>query len=98
MVTTKSVLVAVSEQISSHLDDEVVILSLADGTYYGLNPIGARIWDIIQEPTTLGELVSKLADEYSVDHATCEQDVADLVHKMVERGLIEVEGGEVPGA
>ena len=44
------------EQVSCELGDEAVILNLEDGAYYGLNEVAARVWKIVQEPRTVGEI------------------------------------------
>ena len=56
MISEHSVVIASSEQVSCDLDGEAVILNLKDDVYYGLNPVGARIWNLIQEPKTVGKI------------------------------------------
>jgi hypothetical protein len=55
--SSNSVVTAADDQISSDLYGEAVILNLKPGTYHGLDPIGAQIWQLIQEtPRTMLEL------------------------------------------
>ena len=51
MITTDSIVVASPDQVSSDLAGEIVMLNLASGTYYGLDEVGARIWNLVQQPT-----------------------------------------------
>lgn len=92
MLTIKSIIAAVDGQVSSRLADEVVILSLQDGTYYGLNAVGARIWEMVQKPSTIESLVDRLAAEYEVEPDTCRQQVLALAGELAERGLITIDG------
>jgi hypothetical protein len=89
-LSKKSVVVAASDQISSTLEDEVVILNLADSVYYGLNPVGAHIWTLIQQPRTIEEVVSMLLDEYEVERSQCLADVSALIQQMVDRQLVKI--------
>jgi hypothetical protein len=83
------------EQISGDLlDGEVVILNMNDDVYYGLDQVGGRIWSLIQEPITFGEIIQTLQAEYDVDHQQCVQDVLALLEDMLSKGLIEVQNGE----
>ncbi len=66
-LSAQSVVVAANEQLSSNMGGETVILNLADSTYYGLDPVGTRVWDLVQEPKTVREVVDTLLQEYEVD-------------------------------
>ena len=91
MLSEKTIVVAVKDQVSCELAGEAVILSLQDGVYYGLNPIGARIWELIQEPRTVEEIAAHLAREYEVDRPRCEQDLHTLLRELASRRLIEIQ-------
>ena len=68
--------------------DETVILDLASGTYFGLDPVGARIWALMGEGQTLAEICATMLDEYEVERAQLEADVLRLAAELAERGLI----------
>ncbi len=78
-------------QVSCSLQGEAVILNYQSGVYYGLNPVGARIWELIQESKTEGEVHQALLDEYEVDSARCWSDLRPLLTELRQAGLIEVE-------
>ena len=69
------VVVATRQQISCDLADEVAILNLESGVYDGLDAVGALIWNLIQQPRTMGALRDALLDEYDVDPERCEGDL-----------------------
>lgn len=68
--------------------DETVILDLASGTYFGLDPVGARIWALIGEGKTLVAICTTMLEEYEVEREQLEADVLRLVAELVERGLV----------
>lgn len=85
-----STIVAAGDQVSTELDGEVVILNLADGVYYGLDPVGAHVWTLITRPRTVAELRDAVVAEFDVDAPTAERDLLGLLHDMAARGLVEV--------
>ena len=78
------------DQISSELGGEAVILNLVSGTYYGLNEVGARIWELIQEPCTFDSIHAVLIAEYDVQPDICNQDLNRILRDMKEAHLIEI--------
>ena len=86
----QSVVVATSEQVSCPLGEESAILNLKNSVYYGLDPVGARVWKLLREPKSVGELRDALLDEYDVEAGRCEQDLLELLEKMRGEGLIEL--------
>lgn len=92
METTKlsksSVVVASDDQTSAQVDGESVILDLEEGIYYGLNPVGARIWEVIQEPTSIEEVVDVITAEYDVTRDQCLDDTLSLLRDLRESNLI----------
>lgn len=83
-------IVAAKNLIHSDLGEEVVILNFKDGLYYGLDPVGACIWKLIQTPRTLGDVRDAVLEEYEVEAASCERDVLNFIQKLADEGLVEV--------
>ncbi len=90
MVKNKAVIVAAKEQISSDLAGESVILQLSTGIYYGLNQVGASIWNLIQESKTVEEIKNAILEEYEVEPEQCDRDLLALLQELEAKGLIEV--------
>jgi Coenzyme PQQ synthesis protein D (PqqD) len=90
MISQSSIIAAVQEQVSSDLAEESVILNLKTGVYYGLNAVGAWIWNRIQEPQTFSWLSEEIAAEYKIDPDRCERDLLALLQDLFAAQLIEV--------
>ena len=90
IVSLSSTVVAAEGQVSSDIGDEVAILDFKAGMYYGLDSVGARVWNLIQEPRTVGEIRDILTSEYEVDPQRCERDLVALLNRLVDEGLVEV--------
>ena len=82
--------VATEGQVSCDLQGEAAILNLESGVYYGLDSVGARIWDLIKEPKTVKELRDTLVEEFEVAPDRCEADLRDLLEKLSAEGLVEI--------
>ena len=67
-----------------------MILNLDSGMYFGLNAVGARIWNLIQEPRTVRDIRDLLLEEYEVDRERCENDLLALLDRLAAEGLAEV--------
>jgi len=89
-LSAQSIVVASSDQLSADLAGEAAVLHVPSGTYFGLDEVGARIWGLLQQPRTLAEVRDTIVSEYDVDAARCEQDILELVARLVEHGLVEV--------
>ncbi len=89
----RSVVVAAKDQLSCDLGGEAAILNVKSGVYYGLNPVGVRVWKLIQQPRRVDEIRETLLGEYDVDPRRCEADLLELLEKFLAAGLIEVKGG-----
>lgn len=83
-------LVAARDQVSVDMDGEAVILHLGDGVYYGLDPVGARVWTLLEAPRTVAELRDAVVAEWEVDAPTAEHDLIVLLRDMAARGLVDV--------
>lgn len=86
-----STIVAAEQHISADLSGEVVILNLDAGVYFGLDAVGARVWNLIQEPRTFNDIREILLDEYEVEPGRCEQELSALLRELAAAGLVEVE-------
>ena len=76
------------EVLARQIGEETVMLDLANGTYFGLDPVGARIWQLLVEGRTLAEVCDAMMTEYEVSREDIERDVARLAEELAERGLI----------
>ncbi len=92
-ISTDTVVVASEEHVSADLDSESVILSLKNGTYYGLDPLGAHIWELIQKPRQVLEVRDEILSAYDVTTEQCETDLIALLAQLESEGLIEVRDG-----
>lgn len=85
-----SIVVASDNQTSAQVDDETVLLHLEEGKYYGLNSVGARIWELIEQPIRVRKIVDMLCSEYDVERDRCRDDVLQLLASLEDKGMVSV--------
>ena len=74
--------------IETDVDDEVMALSIMQGTCYGMNRVGSRIWKLLAKPVRIDDLCATLLAQYRVDPEVCERQVLDLLEELRAEGLI----------
>lgn len=90
MMSTNKRYKATTEHLSCDLNGEAVILNIKNGKYYGVNPVGATIWEVIQSPASFDEMKSAILLEYDVDEETCEREIKTFLDQMKEEDLVEI--------
>ena len=78
------------EHVSVDLDAGAVVLDTVQGVYFGIDGVGARIWELLASPRTVGEIVQTIVGEYEVDADRCREDLAKFLTELEAQGLIEV--------
>ena len=76
--------------MSSRLGDEIVILSVSAGKYYGLNPLAAFVWGQLSDPVKFADLRSAVLSEYEVSEDQCTADLNKLLNDLRSEGLVDV--------
>lgn len=82
-------LMAVADHASCELGGEAVVLNLDTGTYYGLDQVGTRAWQVLQQPRSLAELRDLIVDEFDVTPERCEADLLSFVASLNAHGLVK---------
>ena len=82
--------VAISaDVVAREVSGELVLLNLDSGTYFGLNPVGGRVWALVEEqPRTLQEVSAVLQEEFAVSAEEAESDLLQLAADLHQHGLL----------
>jgi hypothetical protein len=89
-ISDAATVVVERDALATQFGDEIVILSLRDGVYYGLEGVGIRIWSLLQAPCTIASVCSALMAEFDVGLARCRRDVIRLLNDLHAKGLVEI--------
>jgi len=86
--TPETVVVATDDQVSTTVGTDVVILGMKEGTYYGLDAVGTRIWGLLRTPRRVQDIILTLLDEFDVEESQCRADVLTLLEELAAKGLV----------
>lgn len=76
------------EVLFQPLGEEAVLLNLENNRYYGLNEVGARMWQLLQEHGDLDAVVAQMVAEYEVEEAVLRQDLQTLIAQLIEQEML----------
>jgi hypothetical protein len=80
--------------LSRKLDDEMVLLNLDSGEYFGLNDTGTRVWELLADGRSREEVIDRLTDEFEVTVEIAAGHVTALCDELLEAGLLsKAKGG-----
>jgi hypothetical protein len=68
--------------------EEVLMMSVEAGRYYGLNAVAARIWELLETPKTIAQICAQICEEFEVDSPTCETAVLKFVNVLIDNGIV----------
>jgi Coenzyme PQQ synthesis protein D (PqqD) len=80
-----------SQVMARQVGAETVILDLESGTYYGLDAVGARAWQLMTSGQTLAQVCETMLAEYEVQPEQLQQDIAALVQSLADQKLVVLE-------
>jgi len=71
--------------------DEAVLLDLASEQYFGLNKVGTRLWELLQQDGDMSAAYRTLLAEYDVPPERLEQDLLALLGQLTDAGLVALD-------
>ena len=90
MLDRSTIVKKTSDQVSCMLDNEVAILNVDRARYFGLQGVGAHIWEALQQPRSVGEICDGVMEEFDVASEVCRADVSRFIVSLRDAGLVEI--------
>lgn len=78
------------EVIAAEADQDLIMVSVATGYYYGLSDVARQIWDAIEHPKRVSDLIHDLIAGYHVDPSMCMDHTLSFLEALREEGLLQV--------
>ena len=72
------------------VEQEMVLLNLGTGAYYGLDPVGSRMWNLLAEKKNIREVLEIMLQEYEASTEDLQRDILHLVQELKTKGLVQV--------
>lgn len=77
--------------LAAKVGDELVMMSAEKGNYIGLSEVGARVWELIEEPQEIDAVCAQLVDEFEVAPAVCRAEVESFLNELVQHGAVALD-------
>ena len=74
--------------VQSKIGEEVVMLDMESGFYFGLNSVASVIWVLLAEEIGFEQLINQLLAQFEVERSICEADTQELLDQMLEKNII----------
>jgi hypothetical protein len=76
--------------LAAEVQGEIVMMSIEQGSYFGLDDIGSDIWKRIEQPCSFAALIDGLATAYDADRCTIVTDVRQLLDRMAAQDVVRL--------
>jgi hypothetical protein len=81
------------EIIAAEADQDLVMVNIASGFYYGVSDVGRAIWEAIEQPKKVSDLIDDLTAAYNVDKSKCEEETLSFLGDLLTERLLQVKDG-----
>ena len=78
--------------LAANVGEELVMMSAESGAYLGLNDVGAKVWEIIDQPKALSDICEGLAREFETTPQACQPEVEAFLTELEARGAVVQSG------
>lgn len=76
--------------IGSDLGDEMVLMNIINGDYYGFNEVATDIWILLSKPISINQICVEIIQQYDVTEENCKSSVMNIISEMHKEELIEI--------
>lgn len=76
--------------IYEKVENELVLLHLESSLYFGLNPVGSRMWELLVESGDPRLVLDRIQNEYDVSADVASRDLKNLLNELAEKNLVSV--------
>jgi hypothetical protein len=90
MLTLNSIIQRDSEVLVAEADQDLIMVNIANGYYYGLSDVARKIWDAIERPKRVSDLIDDLTARYNVSSSLCEEHTLVFLEALLDEGLLKV--------
>jgi hypothetical protein len=79
-----------SDLIAAEVDEDIVMVNVESGFYYGVANVAREIWDAIESPAKVSDLIDNLSATYDIDRSTCEEQTLSFLENLLAERLLQV--------
>jgi len=79
-----------ADVIGAEADQDIVMVSIANGAYYGVSHVAREIWEAVENPKKISDLIGDLTTSYNIDRSLCEEQTLSFLEDLLAEGLLQV--------
>jgi len=79
--------------LGAEADQDLVMVSIVNGAYYGVSDVAREIWEAIEHPKKISDLIDDLTASYNVDRSSCEEQTLSFLESLMTERLLQVKDG-----
>jgi Coenzyme PQQ synthesis protein D (PqqD) len=87
-----------SDVVAAEAGQDIVMVNIATSSYYGVSKIAREIWEAIERPKRISELIDDLTATYNVDRSLCEEETLSFLRDLLSEGLLQVRFKDEPSS
>nr|WP_321356420.1 PqqD family peptide modification chaperone [uncultured Draconibacterium sp.] len=92
-LTTESIVQRKDDQLLvSQLGEDLVIMDMANGTYLSLNKTARIIWELVETPVKIEDIVRSLMSRFSIEEKTCTFETISFLSKIANQKALKIDG------
>jgi DNA-directed RNA polymerase delta subunit len=76
--------------LANSLGEETVMMDINNGDYLGINSVGTDIWNLLNEPISVQDLIKKLLELYDVSEEECATEINSFLSRMNQQNMLIV--------
>lgn len=77
--------------IAAEAGDDIVMVSIEKGYYYGVSNVGREIWGSIEHPVKVSDLIDHFVQTFDVERSLCEQETLSFLEDLLRENLLQVQ-------
>jgi hypothetical protein len=87
-----------SDVVAAEAGQDMVMVNIITSSYYGVSNVAREIWDAIERPKRISELIDDLTATYNVDRSLCEEETLSFLEDLQSEGLLQVRFKDEPSS
>lgn len=81
--------------VATRVGNQTMMMSIEAGRYFAVAETGQRIWELLEQPRSIGDIVDTLVQEYEITRPECLEQVTRFAQDLAENGLVtEIRDGQ----
>lgn len=80
-----------ADAISRAVAGEALVFDLRANRFYSLDHVGTRVWELLTQPSTFGEVLASMLAEFDVEEERLEEDLRQLFDELSRGGLVRLD-------